>query len=493
MGSIQGRLTVYIVVGAAVLLMIVGLTMDRLLRVQLEQEFNRSLLEKAMTLVSLTEQDTGIVEFDFVEELMPEFGMIDKPEYFELRLADGTTVSRSPSLGDGALLGPSRPLDEPRFRDVILRDGREGRVVEFSFVPREDFDEEDQPTEDGASTDQTQTEDPGTVSPTSEIRVDMAVAKGRERLNQLMATMRTSLLVPFVLLMGALVLLVRFSIDRGLRPLRQITAQVQELDANRLNTRITADSDSAELAPIISQLNRLLERLDETFHREKRFSGNVAHELRTPISELRALAEVGQKWPAEPDMVKGFFTDLVDLADDMESTVTNLLTLARLDAGSQAVERTSINLSGLIETVWDRLITRANVAERTLVNRVSKHLHVDSDNDKLTLILLNILSNAAAYSPQHASIVVEADVTEGQTRCAISNIAADLTEADLPLMFERFWRKDQSRTEGRHAGLGLSVVKALAEVLDLEIVPELDEKGRLTITIVFAEPHERRA
>lgn len=507
MSSIQNRLTVYIVAGTAILLIVVGITVDHLLRTQLEHEFDRNLLAKAMTLVSLTEQDWGIVEFDFTEEFMPEFDAPERPEYFQLWLADGTLLARSPSLGEDDLQRMTPTLEEPQFADLILPDGRLGRMVQITFVPpvdepdEDDADEQPAPQEgpqaankesdampealgaEAESTKPDQSANNSLDTQSSDIHAHIVLVKGVEDLSNLITTMRTTLSVAFLGLMGALALLARISVGQGLKPLNRIAKEVEALDANNLHVRLTSEVDRDELLPIKNQLNHLLERLEEAFRREKRFSGNVAHELRTPIAELRALAEVGQEWPAERDMVQGFFGDLVDLADDMERTVVNLLMLARLDAGTQVASPESIDLADLIDQIWKRLGADTVNKEVRFDNRIGKDLHVESDKDKLTLILINILSNAVSYSSEHSAILVEAQETEAGIAVAVSNLTVDLTERDLSLMFERFWRKDQARTGGHHAGLGLSLVKALADVLNLRINPLLDANKRFTMAL----------
>ncbi len=119
-----------------------------------------------------------------------------------------------------------------------------------------------------------------------------------------------------------------------------LRAQVRSLDADSLHTRVALVETPREVAPIVDQLNGLLDRLDDSFARERRFTGNVAHELRTPIAELRTLAEVGKKWPEDTASVVGFFEDVNDVAGRMETVIADLLLLARCEAGVERVERT---------------------------------------------------------------------------------------------------------------------------------------------------------
>ncbi len=486
MSSIRNRLTLLIIAGMTLLMIIAGVTIDYLLRAQLRAEFDRNLLSKTMSLVTLSEQEDGEVEFDFIDGFMPEYSAEERPEYFQLWLTDGTLIARSESLDEADLPRSDLPLDSHRFSDLTLPDGRAGRLVAVRFIPYDEDAEEDDEDDDEDERRQAETAlagDRDAESPDSRVRADIAVARGTEDLDQLVATVRAGLAAAFVVLMGAAALLIRMLVGHGLKPLNRIAAEVRGLDADRLNNRLAETPGSDELAPITHQLNALLDRLEAAFQREKRFSGNVAHELRTPIAELRSLAEVGGEWPADQELVADFFGQLVHLADDMERTITNLMILSRLEAGTQQAEMSPIKLSRLIEDTWKRLASQANGKRVLLDNRVRGDLLVRSDADKLGLILTNLFSNAVSYSPDESAVVVEVEEGAGGSRLAVSNPTLDLDEQDLPLMFERFWRKDTARTGGRHAGLGLSLVEALAELLSIKVSSVLDNSRRFTITL----------
>ena len=111
-------------------------------------------------------------------------------------------------------------------------------------------------------------------------------------------------------------------------------------------------------------------------------------------------------------------------------------------------------------------------------------LEVRTDRDKLAMMLINVISNAVSYSPEGTVIEVETSTSDGNVQLTISNTARDLEERDLDVMLERFWRKDQSRTGRGHAGLGLSLVKELAQLLGIQI--RLDLRGGSRFSVSFA-------
>jgi len=118
---------------------------------------------------------------------------------------------------------------------------------------------------------------------------------------------------------------VKSSIQKGLKPIEDINAQIANVELDKLDERIGLDAPPSELSTIIHALNELLDRMDQVITRERRFTSDVAHELRTPVSELRTACEVGSMTPDDKEATELFFSDIKDIAKQMEKVVTNLL------------------------------------------------------------------------------------------------------------------------------------------------------------------------
>jgi two-component system sensor histidine kinase QseC len=305
----------------------------------------------------------------------------------------------------------------------------------------------------------------------------LVVARDRGRLDVLLARIRWTLgglggaaaLLAAVLAWRALAV--------GLRPVDAIAAQLGQLDARNLGARIRLDATPMELAPIVDQVNGLLARLEESFERERRFAANVAHELRTPIAELRTLAEVGSQWPEDPVSIARFFGDVHEIAGRMERLVANLLLLARCEAGVEAVERAPVRLRGLVEETWSKLAARAATKGAELRLDVTPDVVADSDPGKLQIILANLLDNAVSHARPATPIRCASAQADGGFELEISNAAEPLARADLARLTEPFWRKDQARSAADHAGLGLSLVSALAKLTGLAVAFVQDPDG----------------
>lgn len=452
MRSIRRRLMLVLSIGFAALIVATALYVEGLLRVRLTEDFDVALLAEGRALVALTgEDEEGVVEFEYAPEWMPQFERKERPDYFQIWLDDGTPLptGRSGSLPSGQDLPRTASLSaEPESRDVALPDGRTGRAVQFAFVPKAD-----NPAKERA---------PGGRA------FVLVVARGRERLDRLLASTQLAFLgtgAVAVLLAGVLIWRALVS---GLRPIHAIAAQVRGLHADNLGARVTAPEAPSELAPIVQQLNALLTRLEASFERERRFAGHVAHELRTPIAELRSLAEVGGKWPEDLASTKRYFADVHEIAGRMERVVVDLLLLARCHAGVEKAQCRAVRLKQVVESQPG--------AGRVEID-VPDDLVVDSDPTKLSLIVSNLLDNALSYAVPGGPVRCVAAARDSRFTLDVVNPAEPLTEEDLKNLAEPFWRKDRARSPEGHSGLGLSLVTALALLLGLEVAFSQDGKG----------------
>ncbi len=467
--SIHRQLIVSLLAGSGVLVLALGLGASALAARRLRQEFDQALLAKARALVTLTKQHRGEVEIDFADEFMPEFEAPSRPEYFQLRLGEGASLERSHSLGSRDLPFSQDVSRSPRFHDLRLPDGRPGRMVEIAFVPQSEEEEEVETALDPAA------------PPLQRRAAVLAVARGTEPLDSLIRSLHGTAIGLALLLMGGIALLVHFAVRRGLAPLEEIGRQVQAMDAERLDSRLTVQPPVRELSPVVEQLNALLARLEAAFDRERRFSSDVAHELRTPVAELRSLAEVGARWPDDRPAVEAFFEDARSIALQMERTVATLLALARCEGGLEQAELSRFDVAELLAETWAPLAAEAE-ARALRIETAATAEPVVGDREKLRLILGNLLSNAVTYSPPGSTVACTARVDGGALEITVANPAPNLAEADLPHLFDRFWRKDAARSNGRHAGLGLALARSLAAVLGFELTARLTPGQQLELS-----------
>jgi signal transduction histidine kinase len=311
----------------------------------------------------------------------------------------------------------------------------------------------------------------------------VAVARDRAPLDQALGGVVWALAAMGVALLGAVPLVVTRGVRRGLRPLAQVADEAARMDARALvadggdaPARFSVAALPEELRPIGLRLNELLDRLAATFERERRFSADVAHELRTPVAELRNMAEVALRYPDEARP----FDDVLGVAIQMESLVTTLLALARCEAGRQPVSLEPVDVARVLGDAWAPLAAAAREKKLEVAPPPELAVVVQTDRVLLGAIVGNLLSNAVAYTPRGGQLSWRISAGE----IAVENTNRSLSAEDLPHAFEPFWRKDAARSDGLHAGLGLSLAQAYARLLGAELRLEV-AGGKVTARLLF--------
>ena len=381
--------------------------------------------------------------------------------WFEVWDSAGVSLARSRSLGSTSLRRRlAKPSTTgPRFHDLELPDGRRGRAVQLET------------TAFGAS------------SPPRDGAPAMAVVlRSRSGLDGRLATLWGALLVGLLGGLAALSWAARRLVRRGLEPVAELARDLERIDLDLGLGRVRADLDGghpAELQPLAEGLGRLLDHLERALERERRWSNDVAHELRTPIAELRTLAEVARRGPSTGQ--DEFFDDAREIALQMEGIVTQLLQMARSESGLDPVAWETVSWCEVFDAAWAPLVDKARGRDLVLEQEIPQGLLFDSDPIKLRLVLSNLLGNAVAHSPPGSTIHCLGS-SDGPW-LEIANPAPELRPQDLGSLFDRFWRKDPARTGSLHAGLGLSLARALADRLALDIEPRL-EQGHLVLRLV---------
>ncbi len=497
MRSMRNRLTLMLVVGMSVLLVGAGVMISSVIKTHLQNEFDQVLQTKARVLIALIEDEGDVIEFDFSTDTMPEFSESkrhqEQRDYFQLWLESETRVETSPSLGSDDLSHLRLPGLDPafRFENIDLPQERPGRMLQVSFAPQQekadedDEDEKETDTADQAKEEQLEESDVDDVALVPDRAATLIVARSRKQLDALIDTINLFLAGLIVLLLIIMAVLVRLTLRAGLRPLDDIRHQVSRLDVDSLTTGIQLHTQTAELTPVVSQVNALLHRLDRAFTQERQFSSDVAHELRTPLAELRALAEVGGRWPDDQEAVRQYFADTHAICRQMERVVVSLLTLTRCERGVQPVQTAPIHLREIVETSWQSVKHTATEKSQRFECEISPSCTVTSDRDMLLVILSNLLGNAVLHSAPASVIRCVGKQDGATTYLTIHNPVKDLAAEDLHYIFERFWRKDVARSDGAHSGLGLSIVKAFSDLLNFEIQVHLDAEQGFSISLAL--------
>jgi two-component system phosphate regulon sensor histidine kinase PhoR len=220
------------------------------------------------------------------------------------------------------------------------------------------------------------------------------------------------------------------------------------------------------------------------------FVANVSHELRTPLTAIKGYAEALLDDAEETEAREKFLDIIHRHATRMERLVKDLLRLARLDAGQEAVELVPCDVDGLLRGIANDFEPLAAQKQQTVAIRVAPEAAtIITDAAKLHDIARNLIENAVNYTPDGGAIDVQAAIASGQFRLTIADSGHGISPDDLSRVFERFYRVDKSRTRPG-TGLGLSIVKHLVHVLDGEVTASNQAGGGalFTVTLPLRQP-----
>jgi len=477
--SIRRQLTIQILAGALVMLLVAGAIFLGVIHRQLLGDLDRMLEAEADTLARNAERKGGLIVWDVPDTYSAGARQNADPAYCQLFLEDGAVVGLSQTLGTDDL--PRLEKRPHAAWNARLPDGRHGRLVQKIFHPAADDTEQQIAGEDPRE--QTFAL-PATIDQAS-LQLVLVVARSREPLDALLDSLYLAGGAVAVALSCALAWLVRRAITRGLRPIEEINAQIAAIAPDALGTRLHIPAPPIELAAIESTVNRLLDRVEAAFEKERRFSSDLAHELRTPIAELRAACEIGARWPDDPESTRQFFEDTRTIALQLEKIVATLFALSRFEEGKLPLKTQRIPLQALVRECWQHAAGGAEEKRLRFDEGLPPGLTVESDADQLEIVLRNLVDNAVAHSAPGTVVECGGGATPDGVELRLVNSAHDLEHADLAHVFDRFWRKEASRTDRRHAGLGLSIARTLCEVLGLDLRVELSEGRRFEARIFF--------
>jgi len=281
-----------------------------------------------------------------------------------------------------------------------------------------------------------------------------------------------------------------FTTRRILLPIQAMTRASQRIAAGDYHERVEAPSQD-ELGAWATSFNQMAEALERTERRRLDLIGDVAHELRTPLSGIKSSLEglVDGVLPCEPDT----FLGLQHEVSRMQRLVHDLADLSRVEAGQVHLDLRPVDLGELIDAASARLRSQFEDKEVALHLDVPPGLpQAAADANRMTQVLLNLLGNALQYTPPGGQVVVRAWAERGEMIVAVQDSGIGLDPEHLPHIFERFYRVDKSRSRaGGGSGIGLTIAKHLVEAHKGRIEassPGLGRGSTFTFTLPLSMP-----
>ena len=247
------------------------------------------------------------------------------------------------------------------------------------------------------------------------------------------------------------------------KPVRQITDTVDAInDGDDLTARIGLHRGRDEIHRLAATFDSMFDRLELSFDSEKRFASDASHELRTPVSIILAECEYAR---ANAQTVEDYQESL-DVVERqgrrMSGLINQLLNITRMDQGTQAISREEADFSELVDVVTDEAV-RASGKDFTVEKHIEPGVTANIDVGLMSRLVQNLVENACKYTPDGGKITVSLHAAGGRATLTVSDTGIGIAKRDLGHIWERFWQADSSRGVDRGSGLGLAMVKQIAD------------------------------
>jgi heavy metal sensor kinase len=250
---------------------------------------------------------------------------------------------------------------------------------------------------------------------------------------------------------------------RVLKPVSELTSAMRSIRIGNLSERLPVPPAGGELAEVAETCNDMLARLEDAVARINRFTADASHELRSPISYMRTVAECALRDSATDAASREAFQEIVGETEVAATLLGDMLTLARADAGRADLVFEPLALSELLLDVRVKALAPAAAKHQTVTVRVHGDSRVCGDRTWLRRLLWALVDNAVKYTPPGGHIEIALTSGAGVAYVTVKDDGVGIPAELLPRVFERFFRADPSRGEVEGSGLGLAIAKWIAE------------------------------
>jgi heavy metal sensor kinase len=272
---------------------------------------------------------------------------------------------------------------------------------------------------------------------------------------------------------------------RALRPLDRLTTAVQSISIGNLSGRLPIGNTRDELQRLAVTCNGMLSRLEDSVSRIQRFTADASHELRSPISFMRMVAEVALRNPQTDEESRELFEAILTESAQASSLLEEMLLLARADSREADLRFEPVDLADVLDEVHERVRTLAEAKHQHFTMRLAGSARVNGDRSSLRRLMWTLMDNAVKYTPPGGRIELSLETRGPEAHVTVRDTGIGIPQEMLSRIFERFFRADPSRAQMEGSGLGLAIAKWIADMHHAVIAVESGEGRGSTFRVVF--------
>ena len=459
-GTLAFRLTAWYVLAGLGLVVFVSACLYFVLVAELEKSTDLFLADKQHVIRTMLRERPD--DWDALREEIELESAARRYQQFYIRLLDerSTPLLTTPGMAEQLDLSQLTAQTQSHSERTIRMRGRTGRQfsVTGAMAPV------------GAN---------GVQSDTVQIAIDISQQE------QLLALYRRRFLV---ILLGTLAIfpLAGYQIARhGIRPVREMAMTARHISSTNLRERIRAEGYPVELASLASTFNKMLDRLEDSFERISRFSADIAHDLRTPVNNIRGEAEVALARARTIDEYREVLDSCLEETVRLSKLISDLLFLARAESPLTHLRRERVDVTELlggVQEYYEASAADAGISLTTL--SAAQPVIANLDRGLMQRAVSNLVSNAVAHTPPGGSVVLGANSDTAMICIQVSDTGVGIPPESLPRVFDRFFRVDTSRAQtSGGTGLGLAIVQSIMLLHggNVQIASQLGQGTRVTL------------
>jgi signal transduction histidine kinase len=252
---------------------------------------------------------------------------------------------------------------------------------------------------------------------------------------------------------------------RALMDMEEVTDTAMEISGGAYDRRVQVKDRFEEIKRLGNTFNNMLDRIQNLLKSMREVNDNIAHDLRSPLTRIRGAAEMSLLNQGSIDNYKSMAASTIEECDNLIDMINTMLNITEIESGASESKIEKIDMAQLIHEACELFQPIATVKKIDISEKLPGNLSIRGDRRKIQRIVSNLLDNALKYTPEGGTVSISASVEEEKIRLIFEDTGIGISEADLPHIFERFFRCDISRTQ-EGAGLGLSLAKALTNAMN---------------------------